>query len=532
LQPIVVKENNSHFELIDGQQRATTILLILHYLNETEFKVPKPVFEITFETRGNQESFLSVITDKEKCATDIDLFHLHNAYARIAQWFHDKEQKIPSIKGDFYSKLTNRVRVIWYCVEDGTSAIDIFTRINIGKIPLTNAELVKALFLTKTNFLDESTLKQLQIATEWDNIEKRLQDDSFWYFIYSPQNSVAYENRIEYVLDLMQNKNRNHEDYYTFNQFSREFNENKDENGKPDVDKLWNQVKSYFLTLEEWYINRELYHLIGFLIETGTDINKLREQSKNSTKTQFVLLLKTLIKKSIANIELDKLDYSVQSDKKKIRKVLLLFNIQTILSTREGDMRFPFNKFKKGKWDIEHINSQTDQTIQQKDRRLWALDLLEYFTGVKGSANESGGDSSEPEELLKEKIKTLDDENEKSICEQLNTLLSKEKIVDSEFEIVYENVTKMFEEDKVIDNDTISNLSLLDEYTNRSYGNSIFAIKRNRIIENDKRGLFVPICTKNVFLKYYSNKVKDGRYWKQTDADEYLAAIHSSLNNY
>jgi hypothetical protein len=90
----------------------------------------------------------------------------------------------------------------------------------------------------------------------------------------------------------------------------------------------------------------------------------------------------------------------------------------------------------------------------------------------------------------------------------------------------------MFEEDKIVDNDTISNLSLLDEFTNRSYGNSIFAIKRIRIIENDKLGLFVPICTKNVFLKYYSKQVKDGRYWKQTDADNYLSAIRSALDNY
>jgi hypothetical protein len=489
------------------------------------------VFDITFETRENQESFLSVISDKNKCMDDIDLFHLHNAYTKIAEWFTEKEHVIPSIKGDFYSKLTNRVRVIWYCIGDGTSAIDIFTRINIGKIPLTNAELVKALFLMKNNFQDQSTLKQLQIANEWDNIEKRLQDDSFWYFIYSLQNSVTYNNRIEYVLDLMQNKSRNDEDYFTFYKFNRQFNESKDENEIPDIDKLWTQVKSYFLTLEEWFINRELYHLIGFLIETGTDINILREKSKSTTKTDFILHLKTVIKRNLKGIELDKLDYSVSADKKNIRKVLLLFNIQTILSTQEGDMRFPFNKFKKEKWDIEHVNSQTDKSIQQKDRRLWVEDLLEYFTGIKLSGDDCNADSSVKSEELQKEIKTLE-EGEKILCEQLMDILSKEKIADDEFEIVFERVSKMFEEDKIVDNDTISNLSLLDEFTNRSYGNSIFAIKRIRIIENDKLGLFVPICTKNVFLKYYSKQVKDGRYWKQTDAVNYLSAIRSALDNY
>src|SRR5665213_1308735 len=113
LQPIVVKEDeNERFELIDGQQRLTTILLILHYLNETEFKIPKPVFEITFDTREQQESFLSVITDKEKCADDIDLYHLNQAYTKIQNWFTTQEKIKPSVKGDFYSILTNKARVI------------------------------------------------------------------------------------------------------------------------------------------------------------------------------------------------------------------------------------------------------------------------------------------------------------------------------------------------------------------------------------------------------------------------------------
>ena len=45
-------------------------------------------------------------------------------------------------------------------------------RINIGKIPLTNSELIKALFLNSSNFQNQESklrLRQLEIATEWDN---------------------------------------------------------------------------------------------------------------------------------------------------------------------------------------------------------------------------------------------------------------------------------------------------------------------------------------------------------------------------
>lgn len=50
LQPLVVnekKENN--YELIDGQQRSTTIYLILKYLLGTDF------YSLKYETRGNED---------------------------------------------------------------------------------------------------------------------------------------------------------------------------------------------------------------------------------------------------------------------------------------------------------------------------------------------------------------------------------------------------------------------------------------------------------------------------------------------
>lgn len=534
LQPVVVKEYETKcFELIDGQQRLTTILLILHYLNETEFKQPKAIYDLTFETREQQSDFLSLISDSEKCSNDIDLFHLYHAYTTIGNWFNEKEKNKPSVKGDFYSILTNKARVIWYCITDDTSVIDIFTRLNIGKIPLTNSELVKALFLIKTNFEQQATLKQIQIATEWDAIEKRLQDDSFWYFIYSPQNSISYDNRIEFIFDLLQNKKRDHEDYHTFNKFYEQFEKGKSLDGKVNIDKHWLEVKQYFQTLEEWYNNRDLFHLIGFLIEYGIDLNKLMSKSKEINKTDFIAHLKTEIKHKFKGIDLDKLDYTNGGDKKKIKMVLLLFNIQTILFNQKAEMRFPFNRFKKDKWDLEHINSQSEKHIELKSRRLWALDLLEYYTGLNGFSNDIIDPSlnKSKSDLQMEKVETLDTEY-KDICKKLITILKSDRVEDEFFDKVFNQLRNSFEEDKIQDNNGISNLSLLDESTNRSYGNSMFPIKRKRIIENDKNGLFVPIGTKNLFLKYYSKQIKDAMYWNQNDADDYLEAIKEVLTEY
>ena len=80
--------------------------------------------------------------------------------------------------------------------------------------------------------------------------------------------------------------------------------------------------------------------------------------------------------------------------------------------------------------------------------------------------------------------------------------------------------------------DNLGNLVLLDVTTNRSYKNAFFPIKRARIIQNDMLGIFVPICTKNVFLKFYSQSSSDLMFWQESDSQDYIKAIKSRLSEY
>lgn len=558
LQPVVVKKgDDGSWEVIDGQQRLTTITLFIHYCNEMwsgKRGTKEPT--ISYETRKTSPDFIKALQianpDDEisddlqdgleevlvSCGSydieeNIDFFHMARAYKAIHYWVNKQGTSLDD--GKLRSAFLHQSKVIWYEVQNDPSnnSVDIFTRLNIGKIPLTNAELIKALFLMTGNFSDtEVSLKQIQIASEWDAIEKALQVDEFWYFIYNPKNAKKYDNRIEYIFDLMKGRTPDNEFYHTFNKFHEEFLTTT-KGGKPDIDAIWLSVKRYFLTIEEWYKDDVLYHYIGFLIDCNqyrpkarlTDrIAELIALGKDNDKDRFKELLRAEIKKEV-NQSVDLMEYG----DKEIRKVLLLFNIVTILQTQmakdslRSDMRFPFYRYKKEDWDIEHVNSQTDKVISDDAKKKeWAWDILDFFIGSK--------DQADVEKWLAE-----NEEDERGpLCKRVFEIACSEKKVDDiRFDSVFDEVKALFHEDQPLTNkNSISNLALLDSNTNRSYGNAFFPIKRKRIIDNDSKGIFVPIATKNLFLKYYSRRSDQLMYWTQPDANDYLEAIKTVLKDY
>jgi uncharacterized protein with ParB-like and HNH nuclease domain len=517
LQPVVVKKvAENRYELIDGQQRLTTILLILHYFNQTEFKSAKKHFSLHFETRIAQENFLDIVDNNEATADDIDLFHLYTAYQFIAGWFQEQEENNPAMKSDFHSKLINKTKVIWYEINDNSSVIDIFTRLNIGKIPLTNAELVKALFLSKSAGSDNEskTLKQLSIAAEWDRIEQTLQHPKFWYFICPTPDK--YDTRIEYIFDLMKDKPADAENYYTFYKFYEEFEEQRD-NARA-IDNIWLRIKEYYLSFEEWFQDRELYHLIGYLTAVNQNIKAIHKVSRHKSKTKFKEQLQAFARKTVTK---DITELNFDNNKKEVRNALLLFNVLTIINNKKCSIRFPFNHYHGQRWDIEHIRSQTSKDITGKDKLNWAITALRYFTGVLfDGLNES--------EVLSH-CGTLSNA-EKEYCDRLLRIVKKEG--EDLFEVLYDDLALYFHEnDDLEDIDNLSNLTLLDETTNRMYKNAFFPVKRNHIINQEKKGVFIPLCTKNVFLKAYSRKLGEVMYWNSNDANDYLQEIERTLQN-
>lgn len=524
LQPVVVTRRGEQWELIDGQQRLTTIFLVLSVFNNRLVEDERSdLFSLNYETRPNSAVYLKSLDEKAR-DDNIDFFHIWQAYQTIRDWFKPRTNRLNYIQGAFL----NEVKVIWYEVDQAVEAIDVFTRLNVGKIALTNSELVKALFLKGSNFEGDGSrakqLQQLRIAQDWAEIERRLQEPKFWYFL---SNRQLEANRIELVLQLRAEELGRVGNPWDVNSMFLAFNAHLAEK-HDEVASEWDAVKRMFLQLDEWYRDRFLYHVVGFLLSQDVKLAHIRDLARSAgSKTAFRAALigevfritfhTNMVNTALSDFvksRIGELDY--ESNRTPIRRLLLLFNIAALLELGDSGPSFPFDHFKREQWDLEHIRSVKSDMPERIDaQKAWLDQVIEYFpeqeVAVAGSANPS--DQALPK-LLRE--------------------LRKQEPFDSEaFREAFNDVIDRYDPGSDVEADnSVGNLTLLDASTNRSYGNAIFPLKRRRIIGLDKAGCFVPTCTKNAFLKYYSSKVDEMLVWTRMDATEHQDALVATLASF
>lgn len=402
LQPLVVArrqrsdgEHGFYWEVIDGQQRLTTIFLVLSALGE------KP-YSIEYETPYADDAYL---LDRSRFTpeTHLDSYYLNEAYQIIRDWLKNRLGDNRYYIDDFRRALAHPnefiPQFIWYnsTMEVGQNeslVIDIFDRLNVGKIGLTNAELIKALFMISLSEPDtqEKYRKQLEIGHQWDNIELALNQPLFWNFIC--QDTDRYVTRIEYLFDILMKKGPDDERNFTFNKYYEKINTDY-----KDAHELWADIEKLYQLFASWYSDKIFFHLIGYFMASGTaTIQDILEWQKDAdgqllTKDKFRHKLKEKALEPITKkeIDLDEDKFFEKYSKDKIRSVLLLFNVFSIIKSEDSNlssMKFRFDLFRQkdsnGRimWDVEHIHSQTDKDINGADRKVWIETMLNYFTGA------------------------------------------------------------------------------------------------------------------------------------------------------
>lgn len=517
LQPVVVqKRDESQYNLIDGQQRLTTIYILLRYAQHY-FPFPFLItnFSFEYETRKDTQVFLDKM-DPQLAQTNIDFFHIYQAYTTIKDWLEDTfpadTNKQYFALSDLYKYINEKVKVIWYEVGSEVDPIALFTRLNVGKIQLTNAELIRALFLSDTPDGMENR-KKYEMANQWDEIERQLRDDDDAFGAFFTRKSVKdYPTRIDILFDLMFHKQDTEKNpLFTFFKMEERLK-------RSDKDSVWQEVISSFLQLKGWYKDNVYYHKIGYLIASGSlTMADLFDEARGKCKSEFMERLDELIAESITWCTNDKdsywdLDY--HKDYNRICRILLLFNVLSTLGNG-SQQRFLFNKYNNEEWSIEHIHAQNSEGLKTVELQLEWLQL--HLPSLKAIHRD------EPDNEL---IKTVE--------QAIDGIKHNSSLVRSDFNDIFRRV--VIDMSETTDTDyinTLPNLALLSCGHNTCLSNSTFDVKRNLIINMDKRGEYIPYCTKMTFLKYYDNSSDvQVHFWGQKDREVYLQAIQNVIAPY
>jgi len=548
LQPLVLKRmkagagsgrnpDEEWFEVIDGQQRLTTIYLILRYINEFwGGRQKKTLFDIDYETRDKCVEFLRQITVSDDDRTveinkdNIDFYHISMAYQAIRDWEHNYSSRHDGKDLDsagFQSAFLARTKVIWYEIggrEEQEESEKLFERLNLGKIPLTNAELTKALFLASDSFSElgpeEQRVRHFEIALMWDEMEHALNapDKRFWSFITN-EDSDAYATKIELLLDLVAEKPDGAKDQlYTFLHFQQK-------SGRQKLSSIWSEIEQFYSTLLEWHNNRDLYHWIGYLITVDTvkksELNSLVRHSMEHPKDEFHKLVRGRVADSV-NCNISELEYGSVGDQKMIFHVLLLFNVETCRTTKSISEFYPYKEHKSNYWSLEHIHARNSDGLDRTKREQWS-EWLELHVPV---LQELRHDSS-----LADRHGAID-ELLSDIAKYDNDTLTWER-----FSPIFDKVNELLTDsaDRTgTENDGLSNLALLSQPDNAALNSSAFAVKRREIVRLDKEGSFIPVCTRRAFMKYYVETAEPVQnfFWSPDDRGAYLDEIRERLGKY
>lgn len=570
LQPLILKKSNKNddtWNVLDGQQRLTTIKLIASFL-----KMNKDYcLDISYDTREKTKDFLDNISNKkeEDVGTSMELYYIFHAYEVIKAWFQKKEgrkfvedkKRKNAIKNVLFEKERTRFVVQEMNIDDDEAKT--FQNINQGRIPLSCSELIKALFLGhifENNKIDNScrfvyssdgyglfipidpikerqSLTRLQniIAKEWDDIETVLMHDEFYSFV-CPEKDRSI-NRMDFLFEVVCG-NEKYKKYKTDDPFNAIYERIKDDKNANIVDTIshcWNEVVKCFNRMQKLYYDFDAYHLVGFCIceDIGISEDFYKYCNEDEKLDEFKTAIRVKIKgKVLSGLKTDDLDewlkgLRYKENKDQIKEILLLHNLQSYSYEK---IRFPFNLYDGGKnYDIEHIHATAEEKADKKSRYEW---FKTNYSAIK----------STKEKLIDSNLITLFNsfEDEEAYGQKKLDKFKNDKEFNKLREImIKDNLDN--EKDDLSKDDGIKNLCLLDSTTNRTYKNSLFITKREMILkkakgEMDKEDYVYPLllCTERIFLKFYSNVDSDDNlnFWTLKNREAYLKDISKKVTEF
>ena len=426
---------------------------------------------------------------------------MYQAFKCIEAWFGEqKNETLAAI--EFFTALSRTVYVIWYEAPQ-TPEFDsrtLFTRLNVGRIPLTDAELVKALLLSRIE-------RKHETAAQWDSIERDLHAPEVWAFATGTADGGP--TRISLLLDTIADMvadapaSRDRPLYHTFETLRPRIEESPDD--------LWNRVVDLHSLVLGWYDDRDLFHKIGYLVAAGEVVvpragrvgagehqDRVRHRTQWPHPRQPQALEE---RRRVADVPDPQEDRAgappdERGDGTPQNAVL---------------ERYSFDAHARRQWSFEHIHAQNSQGLSTVEQ--WTAWLREHRRALD-ALDLPEAELAALTERIDKALPTISSETFEPLHRELTLLFTAEDDAGDPDDPGARDHSEV---------DAITNLALLARDDNSVLSNAVFEVKRRQVIALDRRGSYIPVCTRNVFLKYYTDAgAQQLHFWGPRDREGYL----------
>ena len=510
-------------EIIDGQQRLTTLSLLFYAINQLDTKYDNVAkdklvyYRYEEEMQGNIFDIINLMQNNQTENDDDhiehqDMFYMLKA-ARTIYFFLGllkDEDKLD----EYYDFIQDKVKIIFNLEDENTKSEEIFENLNGNRVELSNMYLIKGLLLTNAvsrysgngrtlrykEILDQRTI----MGRMWDEMVSWISREEVAHFFFAQkrhdrpdgmesllklvvhqykEQNVKTDSLIQKYHMSFHRSNINNEQQSKYELFNRY---NQLVNGGVSAAELLSNIKHAYRVLLKIWSNHELYNILGYVrfasIDDKVSVNAIPENwvyklVRNGYVAKYELAKQALsILPDMTDPQITKNDYdSLRYRSKNANLTRLLLSFSVFPENKPEQYMFDFFRYDKENWTFEHLSPQNPKKSIKIPHELkqWVIERLKRTETINITDN-----------TYTEQSKTNDD--------LINDIMSDKDVETDKLEFLF---------DSNIDEHYVGNMALLDGGSNSAVSNNPFVIKRCSIIEKINQNKFVPSHTISIYEK-------------------------------
>ncbi len=505
-------DSNRMYNVVDGQQRLTTIAVLLSCIGEDSLINRKIRYDVRPQTENFIVSYMLSSQGREtlKAANgewedflrshegeDLDyqdIYYLFTAFGCVWKWFSAKNE---TEQDALRRKILNNVKLIVNNV-NSTDEQKLFGNLNGGKVQLDGSDLIRAMIITDVamaRFEDvEASVKstvelnefRVRIGIQIDEMMRWWKNSLHANYFKPITKQVRTNSEIQFD-----------ENVYPINglykMYSLTCNGDRKTIGldlfEKDIIRHWDKIQYLQRVLESWIDDREIYHLLLYVLlyynSSHDDITDrfvdLFCEWQNNTQTEFRKILRkkcnsilTALKPICTSQEIKKdaqkyLDICRKEDwynDNDVIKLMIALDIIDIVNSKTSGF-LPVEYFVACNEDKEHIFPQTpigDRIVKKE-----GVDKTAILNSYIDLVNKHRTGNNLPLFKLTQDEPRWDDK------EWLQGF--KDRINEAVLEAIPIN--------------SLGNICLLSDNVNRGYGNEFYTEKRIAIISKSREGIYI-----------------------------------------